>query len=123
MSAITEYELNQLEALAEQRHITQSVAFQLAIAAPDILATIRAQRAALIAWQFQAAGAALTLQRIMDAAQIMREAQQTWGKLIGVDTDMRITPEINQAACTMGDAEDELDGLLAKYRRGMNFVK
>ena len=123
MTAITEYELNQLEALAEQRYITQSVAFQLAIAAPDLLEAIRAQRTALIAWQLQAAGAALALQRLMDAAQTMREAQRTWGKLIGVDTDMRITPEINHAACVLGDAEDAFDNLLSKYRTALNFVK
>ena len=79
MSAITEYELNQLEALAEQRHITQSVAFQLAIAAPDLLEAIRTQRTALIAWQFQAAGAALENQRL-------RERVEAWEWLDEVET-------------------------------------
>lgn len=75
---ITNVELHQLEALAGQRHITQSVAFQLAIATPDLLDAIRAQRTALIAWQFQAAGAALALQRLISAAQHMRAAQAAY---------------------------------------------
>ena len=73
MTAITEYELNQLKTLAEQRHITQSVAFQLAIAAPDLLEAIRAQRTALIAWQFQAAGAALENQRLRAVLKSVEE--------------------------------------------------
>lgn len=73
----------------------------------------------IIAWQLQAAGAALALQRLMDAAQAMRDAQQAWGKLIGVDTDMRITPGINQAACTLSDAEDAFDDLLADVRNAL----
>ena len=40
--------------------------------------TIRQPWAALIAWQFQAAGLALQLQKLMDAAQAMREAQQAY---------------------------------------------
>ena len=108
MTAITEYELNQLEALAEQRYITQSVAFQLAIAAPDLLEAIRAQRTALIAWQFQAAGAALALQRIMSAAQAMRDAQQAYEQY-GSNED------------SVTEAEEVFDGLLADMRK--NFVK
>lgn len=104
MTAITEYELNQLEALAEQRYITQSVAFQLAIAAPDLLEAIRAQRTALIAWQLQAAGAALALQRLMDAAQNMREAQAAYEQL-GSNED------------SMAEAEAVFDGLLDDLRR------
>ena len=108
MTAITEYELNQLEALAEQRYITQSVAFQLAIAAPYLLEAIRAQRTALIAWQLQAAGAALDLQRLMDAAKHMREAQQAYEQY-GSNED------------SVTEAEEVFDGLLADMRK--NFVK
>ena len=72
----------------------------------------------IIAWQLQAAGAALALQRLMDAAQAMREAQQAWEKLIGIDDDMRI-----QAACKLGYVEDAFDVLLAKSRKTLNFVK
>lgn len=110
MTAITEYELNQLESLAEQRYITQSVAFQLAIAAPDLLEAIRSQRTALIAWQLQASGAALALQRLMDAAQNMREAQQAYEQY-GSNED------------SVTDAEAVFDGILAKYRTALNFVK
>lgn len=110
MTAITEYELNQLESLAEQRYITQSVAFQLAIAAPDLLEAIRAQRTALIAWQLQAAGAALALQRLMDAAQTMREAQQAYEQY-GSNED------------SMAEAEAVFDDILAKYHTALNFVK
>ena len=106
MTAITEYELNQLEALAEQRYITQSVAFQLAIAAPDLLEAIRAQRTALIAWQLQAAGAALALQRLMDAAQTMREAQAAYEQY-GSNED------------SVTDAEAVFDGLLADMRKAL----
>ena len=119
MTTITEYELNQLETLAGQRHITQSVAFQLAIATPDLLDAIRAQRTALIAWQFQAAGAALALQRLMTAAQTMRDEQRYWGNLIGTSTDMLITPAINQAACILGNAEDAFDDLLSGMIKDM----
>ena len=41
-------------------------------------AVIHAQRMALIAWQFQAAGLALALQRLIDAAQTMRAAQAAY---------------------------------------------
>lgn len=75
------------------------------------------QRTALIAWQFQAAGAALALQRLMNAGQAMRDEQRYWGNLIGTSTDMLITPAINQAACILGNAEDAFDGLLADVRR------
>ena len=73
-----------------------------------------AQRTALIAWQFQAAGAALALQRFMDAAKNMREAQWAWEKLIGVDDDTRM-----QSACKLCDAEDAFDDLLAGMLKDM----
>ena len=119
MTAITEYELNQLESLAEQRYITQSVAFQLAIAAPDLLEAIRAQRTAIIAWQLQAAGAALALQRLMDAAQTMREAQQAWEDFIRDKQDDCAPAEIREAAYNVGDAEDAFDDLLAGMLKDM----
>ena len=62
------------------------------------------QRAALIAWQFQAAGAALALQRVMDAAKHMREAQQAYEQY-GSNED------------SVTDAEDAFDSLLADARR------
>ena len=62
------------------------------------------QRTALIAWQFQAAGAALALQRVMDAAQRMREAQQAYEQY-GSNED------------SVTDAEDAFDSLLADARR------
>ena len=67
----------------------------------------------IIAWQFQAAGAALALQRLISAAQAMRDEQRYWGNLIGTSTDMLITPAINQAACILENAEDAFDDLLA----------
>lgn len=73
---------------------------------------------ALIAWQFQAAGAALALQRLMNAAKNMREAQHELENLIGVDDGTRM-----QAACKLCDAEDALDDLLADARTAQNFVK
>ena len=63
-----------------------------------------AQRTALIAWQFQAAGAALALQRLMDAAQAMREAQQAYEQY-GSNED------------NVTDAEAVFDGLLADMRK------
>lgn len=86
-------------------------------------ATIREQRSALIAWQFQAAGAALALQRLMDAAQAMREAQTAFERLVLADDHESISAVLRRAANTMGDAEDAFDDLLAAYRREMNFVK
>lgn len=69
----------------------------------------------IIAWQLQASGAALALQRLMNAAKNMREAQQA----IGVDDGTRM-----QAACKLCDAEDAFDDLLAGMRRNtLNFVK
>ncbi len=67
-------------------------------------AVIHAQRSALIAWQFQAAGAALALQRVMDAAKHMREAQQAYEQY-GSNED------------SVTDAEDAFDSLLADARR------
>ena len=64
----------------------------------------RAQHTALIAWQFQAAGAALALQRLMSAAQVMREAQQAYE-----------THGSNEDSVT--EAESVFDGLLADVRR------
>lgn len=73
---------------------------------------------ALIAWQLQAAGIALALQRLIDAAKNMREAQQALENLIGVDDGTRM-----QAACKLCDAEDAFDDILAKHRKTLNFVK
>lgn len=77
-------------------------------------AVIHAQRSALIAWQLQAAGAALALQRLMNAAKNMREAQQALENLIGVDGGTRM-----QAACKLCDAEDAFDDLLAGMLKDM----
>ena len=66
-------------------------------------AVIHAQRSALIAWQFQSAGAALALQRLMDAAQAMREAQAAYEQY-GSNED------------SVTDAEDAFDSLLADAR-------
>lgn len=65
-------------------------------------------RHALIAWQLQAAGAALALQRLMGAAQNMREAQAAYEQY-GSNED------------SVTDAEAVFDGLLADMRK--NFVK
>lgn len=81
-----------------------------AIAAPDLLEAIRAQRTALIAWQLQAAGAALALQRLMDAAYAMREAQAVYEQY-GSNED------------NVAEAEEVFDGLLADARTAQNFVK
>ena len=67
-------------------------------------AVIHAQRSALIAWQFQAAGAALALQRIVDAAQVMRDAQQAYEQY-GSNED------------SVTEAEAVFDGLLDDIRR------
>lgn len=66
----------------------------------------RAQRIALIAWQFQAAGAALALQRIMDAAKHMREAQQAYEQY-GSNED------------SVAEFEAVFDGLLADVRMNL----
>ena len=58
----------------------------------------------LIAWQFQAAGAALALQRLMDAAQHMREAQQAYEQF-GSNED------------STAEAEAVFDGMLDDLRR------
>ena len=63
----------------------------------------RAQHTALIAWQFQAAGAALALQRLMDAVQHMRETQQAYEQC-GSNED------------SVAEAEAVFDGLLADVR-------
>ena len=75
----------------------------------DEIAAVKAWNAlprmsAIIAWQFQAAGAALALQRIMDAAQAMRDAQQAYEQF-GSNED------------SVADAEAVFDGLLADLRR------
>ena len=80
---------------------------------------IHAQRAALIAWQFQAAGAALALQRLIDAAQAMREAQQAWEDFIRDKQDDCAPAEIREAAYNVGDAEDAFDDLLAGMLKDM----
>lgn len=60
----------------------------------------------IIAWQFQAAGAALALQRLISAAQHMREAQQAYDQY-GSNED------------SMSEAEEVFDGLLADLRNAM----
>lgn len=60
----------------------------------------------IIAWQFQAAGAALALQRLMDAAQAMREAQAAYEQY-GSNED------------SVTDAEAVFDGLLADMRHAL----
>ena len=66
----------------------------------------RAQLTALIAWQFQAAGAALALQRLMDAAQAMREAQAAYEQY-GSNED------------SVTEAEEVFVGLLADMRHAL----
>ena len=58
----------------------------------------------IIAWQFQAAGAALALQRLLDAAHAMRETQRAYEKY-GSNED------------SVAAAEDVFDGLIADVRR------
>ena len=60
----------------------------------------------IIAWQFQAAGAALALQRLMDAAQAMREAQQAYEQY-GSNED------------SVTEAEAAFDGLMADMRHAL----
>ena len=60
----------------------------------------------IIAWQFQAAGAVLALQRIMSAAQHMREAQAAYDQY-GSNED------------SMAEAEEVFDGLLADLRAAL----
>ena len=60
----------------------------------------------IIAWQFQASGAALALQRIVDAAQHMREAQQAYEEYGS-----------NEDSAT--EAEAVFDGLLADVRMNL----
>ena len=61
------------------------------------------QHTAIIAWQFQAAGAALQLQKLIDAARVMREAQQAYEEY-GSNED------------SVTEAEAVFDGLLADVR-------
>lgn len=96
--------------------------FELCRAGSNLVDAIRAQRTALVVWQFQAAGAARALQRLMDAAQAMREAQTAFERLVADDHES-IFAVLRRAAKTMGDAEDAFDDLLSAYRREMNFVK
>ena len=58
----------------------------------------------IIAWQFQAAGAALALQRLLDAAHAMRETQRAYEKY-GSNED------------SVTEAEAVFDGLLDDIRR------
>lgn len=60
----------------------------------------------IIAWQFQAAGAALALQRLMTAAQAMREAQQAYEQH-GSNED------------SVSEAEEGFDDLLSEVRRAL----
>lgn len=64
------------------------------------------QRTALIAWQFQASGAALALKRLMDAAQAMRDEQQAYEEYGS-----------NEDGAT--EAEAVFDGLLEDVRRAL----
>lgn len=73
----------------------------------------------IIAWQLQAAGAALALQRLIDAAQAMREAQQAWEDFIRDKQDDCAPAEIREAAYNVGDAEDAFDDLLAGMLKDM----
>ena len=68
--------------------------------------TIRQPWAAPIAWQFQAAGLALQLQKLMDAAQAMREAQQAYEQH-GSNED------------SVTEAEAAFDGLMADMRHAL----
>ena len=61
---------------------------------------------AIVAWQFQAAGAALALQRLMGAAQRMREAQQAYEQY-GSNED------------SVAEFEAVFDGLLADVRMNL----
>ncbi len=81
--------------------------------AHGFFSAFRAQRSALIAWQFQAGSAELRLQRLINAVQNMREAQTTFENMVPADNYDVIPPELRQAACAMGDAEDALEGMLA----------
>ena len=58
----------------------------------------------IIAWQFQAAGATLALQRLMDAAQAMRETQTAYEQY-GSNED------------STAEAEAVFDGMLDDLRR------
>lgn len=60
----------------------------------------------IIAWQFQAAGLAFAMQRLMSAAQAMREAQQAYEQY-GSNED------------SMTEAEAVFDGLLADVRMNL----
>lgn len=60
----------------------------------------------IIAWQLQAAGSALALQRLMDAAQTTREAQRAYEEY-GSNED------------SVTDAEAVFDGLLADMRKAL----
>ena len=75
-------------------------------AVPALIDAVRAQRTAIVAWQFQAAGAALALQRIMSAAQTMREPQQAYEQY-GSNED------------SVTEAEEVFDGLLEDLRNAM----
>ena len=102
MPTITEAELDRLESLLreiddERRMVALDASVARVIASQS--------RSALIAWQFQAAGAALMLQRLMDAAKKMREAQQAWEYIINSATQ--------EAASNVVDAEDAFDDMLA----------
>ena len=75
----------------------------------DEIAAVKAWNAipsmtTVVAWQFQAAGAALALQRLMDAAHAMREAQAAYEQY-GSNED------------SMAEAEAVFDGLLDDLRR------
>ncbi len=80
--------------------------FELCRAGSNLVDTVRAQRTALIVWQFQAAGAALALQRLIDAAQAMRDEQQAYEEYGS-----------NEDSAT--EAEAVFDGLLADVRRAL----
>lgn len=116
MPTITEAELARLEELrtrSEESYVpyggttpaTTWYQLEACSAVPDLIETIRAQRTALIAWQFQAAGAALMLQRLMDAGLKMRGEQRAWEYIINSATQ--------ESASNVVNAEDAFDDLLA----------
>lgn len=80
--------------------------FELCRAGSHLVDAVRAQRTALIAWQLQAAGAALALQRLMSAAHTMRAAQKAYEQY-GSNED------------SVTEAEAVFDGLLADARRAL----
>ena len=128
MPTITEAELDRLESLSQAHELPQVVGDlvealreidderrMVALDASVARVIASQSRSALIAWQFQAAGAALALQRLMSAAQKMREAQQAWEYIINSATQ--------EAASNVVDAEDAFDDMLAGLLADMQGVE